>query len=684
MSEVRPFAPKDLFKFQPVSDPQISPDGSQIVYVVQNVDLEKNKGRTSLWIVPVNGGAPRRLTNPPAGSDHSPRWSPDGSRIAFVSDRKGKPQIHVIAVSGGEAQCIETAQRAGVPVWSPDGASLAFTASVFDKPADWTPYPGAPESDRQRAEEAANHDPSGEKKDGAKEPSQVKVISRLRFRMDGVGYFGDKRTHVFVVPADGSEKARQITSGDFDHNMPSWTPDSKAIICSACRRPDADLLSKNDIWRFDVATGEAALLYENAGPASGAQVSPDGKYLVFAGHESQHKGSTSSHLMLAALDASGKAARAVSLTARLDRPVGAAGQSDIRAMKMVSHQWAADSKGVYFLLGSRGESNLFFAPVDGSAPSKLTSGEERSVADFSVAANGTAALIIGDGATPDELHVLVNGAERVLTDHNAVARELAVVAPERFTYKGADGWDIDGWVIRPVGYEKGKRYPTVLSIHGGPHGAYGAGLTVFFQALASAGFAVVYTNPRGSQTYGQDFALAVVQDWGGKDFQDIMAGVDKVIDMGIADPDRLGVMGWSYGGYMTCWTVTQTERFKAAITGAPVSDCLSMIGTTDIPFFSEWHAGGNPWTREGEERLLSRSAIRYMDRVTTPTMVVCGEGDLRCPISQAEEFYLALKRIGKAPAVHIRYPGEFHGLSKPKHKLDRYERTIAWFKHYLA
>ncbi|HWI62455.1 MAG TPA: S9 family peptidase [Symbiobacteriaceae bacterium] len=682
MSLLQPVTPKDLFRFHPVSDPQISPDGSLIAYVVQTIDLEQNKSRSALWVVPARGGEPRRLTNPAEGSDRAPRWAPDGESLAFLSDRKGKPQLWVIPIHGGEARCVETKQRpVGEPVWSPDGRQIAFTANVFAKAEDWTPYPGAPAGDRQRAVEAANHEPGPNGKPEGKEPSGVKVITRLKFRMDGVGYYGDKRNHIFVVPADGSAPARQITTGDFDHVQPCWTADGAAVICSALRREDADLFNRTDLWRFDVTTGEATLLCESTGPSWSAQVAPDGRHLIFAGHRSEHQGSTTGQLFLLPLE--GSAGHPVNLTMALDRPIGPAGTSDVRSAPFFAHRWAPDSRGVYFLLGDRGDSELWYAPVDGGAPAQVTRGSERTITDFSIAADGTIALLIGDGATPDEVFVLVGGEERCLTGHNAVTQELAVVRPERFTYQGAEGWPVDGWVIKPVGYEPGRRYPTVLSVHGGPHSAYGSSLMILFQVLASAGFAVVYTNPRGSQCYGQEFALAVVQDWGGKDFEDIMAGVDAVVDSGLADPDRLGVMGWSYGGFMTCWTVTHTDRFKAAITGAPVADNHSMIGTSDIPWFSEWHLGGNPWTREGEERLLAHSSIRYADRVTTPTMVVGGEGDLRCPISQAEEFYIALKRLGKVPAVHVRYPGEFHGIAKPKHRLDRYERTVAWFKYYL-
>jgi dipeptidyl aminopeptidase/acylaminoacyl peptidase len=681
MSLKRPISPNDLFRFTPVSDPQLSPDGQSALYVVTTFDLEINKKRTALWLVPTGGGAPRRLTNPTKGSDHSPRWSPCGKKIAFLSDRNEKPQLWVIDPQGGEARCVETAQRVGsAPVWSPNGSSIAFTASIFAKGEDWAPYPGAPEGDRQRAAEVAAHQPGDEKKNG-KEPNGIKVITRLKFRMDGVGYYGDKRSHLFVVPADGSGPARQVSTGDYDHTSPAWTPSGAALYCAALRREDADQLNRSDIYRVDVASGEVTLVYENPGPVYDIQVAPDGGHLAFGGHENQHEGSTSSHLMLLPLTRDG--AQALSLTASLDRPLGAWAPSDLRSMSMAAGQWAADSQGVYCLVGDRGESNLWYAPAGGGAPTQVTRGEGRTIYAFSLAQRGQILLQAGTSNAPDELYLLAGGEERRLTEQNPITQEFDLVQPERFTYEGADGWPMDGWLIKPVGYEPGKRYPTVLSIHGGPHGGYGTGLQVFFQTLASAGFAVLYVNPRGSQTYGQAFAKAVVEDWGGADYQDIMKGVDAVVAMGIADPDRLGVMGWSYGGYMTSWVVTQTDRFKAAITGAPVANRHNFVGTTDIPWFMAWHGGGNPWKEEGARKLLERSAITYADRVVTPTMVVCGEGDLRCPIEQAEQFYLALKRIGKAPAVHVRYPGEYHGFVKPLHIQDRYERAIAWFSHYL-
>ncbi len=675
---MRKVVPQDLFRFRLISDPQISPDGSQVAFVVRQSDLEANQTRSTLWVVPTVGGEPRQLTNPSQGSDRMPRWSPDGSRLAFLSDRGGKTQIWVIPAAGGEASCVETEQRPTDGLtWSPDGSHLAFTASIYLKDDDWQTYPGAPDWDRQRASDVATAEAGS---DAAKSLADVKVITRLKFRMDGVGYYGDKRSHICTVPADGSAPARVISSGDFDHTHPAWSSCGQYIYCAALRQPDADHFNRQDLWRFAVATSEARLIFEHAGPVSLPTPSPDGRYVAFGGHSNEHYGSTSTQLLL--LDLASR--QLTSLTAPLDRPLGPGGPSDLRVVPAAnSGQWAPDSSGLYFLLADQGESHLFFAPVDGTPPRKLTTGEERTVFDFSAAVNGNIALLIGDGANPDDLYLLVDSIERRLTDLNPFIRELTISRPEKFTYDGANGQPVDGWLIRPVGYEEGKRYPTVLSIHGGPHGHYGWSLQVLFQTLASSGFAVLYTNPRGSQTYGQAFANAVVGDWGGDDYIDIMKGVDQVIAMGVADPDRLGVTGWSYGGFMTCWTVTQTDRFRAAITGAPVANRHNFIGTTDIPWFMEWHAGGNPWEREGEERLLERSAIVHVDKVNTPTMVVCGEGDLRCPIEQADQFYLALKRIGKVPAVQIRYPGEFHGIARPQHKFDRYERMIAWFRHYL-
>lgn len=689
----RPVTPQDLGAFQPVSDPQISPDGSAVAFVVTRADLRENRNRSSLWLVPV---APhltqRRLTNPERGSDRAPRWSPDGSQLAFISDRSGRPQVWIIDATGGEARCVETTERpAGPPVWSPDGSCIAFAAAVFDKPAGWEPYPGAPPGDRMRAGAAAAFEPGI----GAPEPNLTKVITRLKFRLDGVGYAGDRRSHIFVVPADGSELARQVTSGEFDHAFPAWSPDGRALYCSALRRDDADLLFRSDIWRFPLAGGEPACICENGGPMVDIQVSPDGRFLAFGGHDGRSGLSTSSHLLLLPLTGDGGAAGpARNLTEGLDRNVGVSGTSDVRPTRpATAGRWAAGSTGLYMLVADRGNAHLFYAPVDGAPPRRLTAGADRAVCDFSVAKNGDIAATIGDETSPDDIWLLDGGTGRRLTDQNPVARELDLVRPERFRYAGAGGQPVEGWVVRPRGGAPrggasegrepgGGPFPTVVCIHGGPHAAYGSHLMLQFQMLAAAGIAVLYTNPRGSQTYGQAFASAVVQDMGGQDFEDIMAGVDAAVAAGIADPDRLGITGWSYGGYLTAWAVTRTSRFKAALAGAPITDMYAFSGTEDLTGLMGWMSGLLPWADRAEQ-LLARSPVRHADRVTTPLMLVAGESDLRCPPSQSDELFTALKRLGRVPVVYIRYPGEGHKLNKPQHLLDYYERMLAWFKHYL-
>lgn len=684
MATPRPALPADLLRFQTVSDPRIAPDGSRVAYVVTSHDPDQEKPRSAIWIVQTRYGTPRRLTNPREGSDRSPRWSPDGTRLAFISTRKGgRPQVWLIDPTGGEARCLETEQAVSTePVWSPDGSQIAFAAGVYSKESDSTPYPGAPAGDRERAAEAAAN---GGKENGRKQSSGVTVITRLQYKLDGVGLFGDKRSHIFVLPVDGSGPARRVTSGDFDHQFPAWSPDGKSIYCAARRGSDSDYHNRRDLWRFDLSGGPPALVLGGLGPIMNPAASPDGTRIAFMGHDNRHFLSTSAQVMVLNLKDGMADGPPYSLTSALDRDVSSGPMTDIAVeLTMPSCQWTPDGRGLYFLVADRGDAHLFFAEAAGGLPVRLTGGEERSIGAFSVSVDGGVALLAGDAVTAPEVTFLQDGEERRLTDHNRWAREqLALVRPERLQYAGADGWPIEGFLIRPVGYVEGKRYPLVVAVHGGPHAAYGSSLMVQAQMLAGAGFAVLCTNPRGSTTYGQKFALAVVADFGGADFVDILSGVDAAVARGVADPDRIGITGWSYGGYMACRAVTLTERFRAALAGAPVVNQHSMFGTSDLPLFAEWMGGGLPHTPEGEARLMAHSSIQGVSRVTTPTLLLVGENDLRCPASQAEEFYVGMRRWDRAPAVLVRYPGESHGLTRPAHRLDRYERTLAWFRHWL-
>jgi len=744
--------PEDLFKFKSPGDPQVSPDGTMVAYVVSQADKKADKNLTYIWVAPVNGGKRRRITS--TGKDRAPRWSPDGKRLAFISERSGKPQIWIMEMEGGEAWHLVTDEAVrGVPVWSPDGKYIAFVARAFTKSDTWIPYPGAPEWDRRRALEQAeralagkNKSGTGEKAsegNGGKRVSDVKVITRFRYRFDGIGYFGDLRNHIFMVrvpessPDRGEVKGntRRLTTGDYDHDSPAFSPDGRYIAFTAVRRDDADYLQKQDIWLLEVSTGRLIQLLDGDGPCFYPRWSPDGRKIAFSGHDNSYKGSTTPCLwvldvesFLKEIDQRGNLSspkpltlkNAQNLTVGMDKPLGNRVSSDVRyAILLPPFSWKNENT-LLFLSCDKGATGLYEVSVESGEIATLWHDPGKTVAAFSEN-SGTLVLQVGSPTQPEELYLFKKDAgtgcktqnygcheakegflpeketacaderedqkasDRVhcltrLTNCNAWLEEVSLGEFERFSYTGADSWDIDGWLVYPSGYEKGKRYPLVLYIHGGPHGVYGSAFMFQAQIFASKGYAVLYTNPRGSQSYGQKFAYACVGDWGGKDYQDIMAGVDEVIARGIADPKRMFVTGWSYGGFMTSWVVTQTNRFKAAVAGAVVTDRYSMYSTSDITFFGEHHFGGMPW--DEPERVLERSPIAHVRKVQTPVMLLHGEGDLRCPVSQSEEFYLALKRLGKT-AVFIRYPGEFHGFTKPSHRFDRYARMVAWFDHYL-
>lgn len=647
----RPLQPEDIYLLRTVTDPQMSPDGKRVAYVVSWNDRESDEARMAVYVAPVDGRRPaRRFTQ--GTRDHSPRWSPDGRYLAFVSRRGEKNQLFLAPLDGGEA-FQATKARFGIsqPAWSPDGRRVAYVARVGE-------YKEA--KDRSPIEKAA-----------------PRVIRDLRYKLDGIGFFDERRLHVFTVDVESGAET-QVTDGDWNDEQPSWSPDGRWIAFVSDRERDRHQRQwRTDVWAVPSTGGRARKLTRSRGAASYPTFSPDGRYIAFVGHESGEAGSaTNAHLLVVPAEG-GRAPR--SLSAPIDRsvvghPVAVSGRS---------FAWLPDGEGLVFLAGDRGTVALYRADVANGSVSKVLGGE-RQVEAFALAPDGRRIAFTAVWASePGEIYsaTLDGGRERNLSHANDELRGAVEFAPiRRMAYRAPDGLEIEAFVLYPPGYQRGKRYPTVLQIHGGPHAFHPSGFTFMpHQSLAGAGYVVLLPNPRGSSTYGEEFTQACVGDWGGRDFEDLMAGVDELVRHGIADPDRLYVGGYSYGGFMTTWAVGHTDRFRAAVVGAPVANQVSMFGTGDIPRFDVYEVGATPF--DDSEEYRRRSPVTYLANVKTPVLLLHHEGDLRCPIGQSEEVFQGLKLLNRE-VEFVRYPSGSHAVHAPSQQVDRMRRTLAWYESH--
>lgn len=671
MTVARAMLPEDLYRITFAGDAVISPDGRRVAYVQTRLDEEADDYRSSIWVVDADGGEAVQFTNGPK-RDSSPRWSADGRWLAFLSNRDGdKNQVWVMPTGGGEArQLTKLRNGAGSIAWSPDSRRIAFTSRVSTHP-DEEPDDGEQASVNGSRKDGANRNRTDEQKKTAR----ARVVTELKYKLNGEGFTYDRRPHIFVVDLDGGEP-RQITDGDYADQAPAWSPDGRWIAFSSARHAERDYDSVSDIFLVPAEGGEPRLLTPSCGPSNDPAFSPDGRRIAYFGHQDPHAGGARNTTPWVVSVDGGEP---MSLAGQLDRTIGTERPP----------AWSQDGHTIYAGVADRGAIGVRAFPVDGS-PSRLVVGGRRAVSSWSLAADGSRIAFTASEPTDPGNVFIADGSganERRLTDLNADwKQEVCLAQPEAFRYESVDGWTVEGWVMLPFGREEGIRYPTLLNVHGGPHMYYSWGFFDEFQVQAGAGYAVVYTNPRGSQSYGEEFAYACTRDWGGKDYQDVMNGLDAALRrFDFLDRDRLAVLGGSYGGFMTSWIIGHSDRFKAAVSERAVNALYSMFGSSDIGFhFQRFEVGGTP--QEVLDFYIERSPVTYAAQMTTPLLIVHSENDLRCPIEQAEQLFVTLKTLRRTEVVFVRFPEENHELSrsgKPSRRVERFHLILDWFDRFL-
>ncbi|HLM57750.1 MAG TPA: S9 family peptidase [Pyrinomonadaceae bacterium] len=654
-----------------VASPQVSPDGSQIVYTRRWTDKVNDKYEDEIWVMDPDGGRNRFLTK---GSQAA--WSPDGKRLAYVAP--GQPAGSQIFVrwtdAPGETQLTRLERSPSNLAWSPDGRRIAFNMLVPGNPGLKVNMPARPT--------------------GAKWVDAPRVVDRLNYRSDGTGWRPEGFTHVFVISDQGGTP-RQLTDGDYQHGAPEWTPDSASIIFSGVRKPDAEYVrGGSDIYVVSLAGGAARALTDREGPDTNPTVSPDGRFIAYTGFDQTKNTYHVSKLYL--MNADGTQKRA--LAADFDRaPSGLI--------------WDENNNGVYFVAEDRGSQNLWFQPGRGGPPKRLTDGAQiLNVTSISKGGLAVGTRSAADAPTDVFAFDLKRPAAglRLLTRVNAdvlEGRRLGQVEevwydsvggikqqgctaadsdPSQLKPSDCSKTRVQGWVVKPPDFDPSKKYPLLLYIHGGPHSMYGVGFNFEFQNHAAEGYVVLYTNPRGSTGYGRDFGNAINNNYPGQDYDDLMRGVDEVVRRGYVDERNLFVTGGSGGGVLTTWIVGHNDRFAAAVAMKPVVNWYSFVGTTDS---ADWYYNFQklPWEDPAEH--LRRSPLTYVGSVKTPTMILVGDLDLRTPLEQTEQYYRALK-LRKVPTAMVRLADEYHGfnadfgLRHPSNRVAQILYLRAWFDKY--
>ncbi len=671
MPAKKPITAEDLYDLQFVEDPQLSPDGKHLAFVKLSLDKLGNQYRRSIWLVrPDDPKAKPRQFTFGAKSDTSPRWSPDGATLAFVSARDGKPQIYLIGLDGGEARPLTSRPNgASNPVWSPDGRRLAFVSSV--------------NAEERRREDAGREDlpPASaleakhraeNKEDLEKKKADPRILTRFPYRT-GTEFLDDRHSHLYVMSVGGDEpgKPYRLTNGEMDFNEISWTKDGRFIISTQSRTPDYDPWMHQSLVRL-AAIGKRRPMQYISRPGyeySSPQVSPDGRWI--AALRVFDEGSWGHTVHLAVMPAGGGVVRV--LTETLDRSVE------------VFH-WSSDSRSLYFQAGDHGDVGIYRVSARGGGI-ELIVGGRRMVLGFSVDRAGRIAFTASTPERPTDLYFAAGKSEKRLSNFNdQLLSEREIAKTQAVRFKAPDGYELQGWLLRPAGFRKGRRkYPLAVNVHGGPHVMWGPSmpnLWLEWQLHAARGYAVFFSNPRGSEGYGEPHTDAIHNEWGELAMNDVLAGVEAVVGMGFVDPGRMALTGGSYAGYLTAWIVGHDHRFACAWAQRGLYNLLSWYGATDVPQLIEREFDG--FAFDNVEKLWQQSPLAYVRNIRTPLAIEHQDQDYRCPIADAEQLYTALKRL-KRPVVFYRYPREGHEMSRsgePQHRVDRLNRMVAWFDKY--
>jgi dipeptidyl aminopeptidase/acylaminoacyl peptidase len=632
----------DLFHQKNVSNPQISPEGDWIAYTITTTDKKTDKRSTRIWMSPPDGGEAIPMTAE-GYSASSPAWSPDGKYLTFLASKgeKAESQVWALNRKGGEAQAL-TKVKHGVSgyEWSPDGSQLLLMIKD-PKPED--------------------------KNEEGKEKPKPYVIDRLQFKRDYTGYLDRRRTHLYVQSV-GDTTVTQITSGDFDDSSPAWSPDGKLIAFVSNRTENPDGNSNSDIWVVaadNTDKGQTLLqITKNPGSDGSPTWNPDGKSIAhISSIEPDLLWYATNHLAITPANGKGKTTYP---TKDLDRNFG-------------SPQFSKDGQYIYAQLEDSGEEQFVKVDLKTKKVERLIKGEN-VVQTYHMNDKGQVATLVSTPTMPSEVYQLKGGELKPISKANDEWLEkLQLSNVENIHFKSKDGTEIEGFLYKPIGYKENLQYPTILWIHGGPVSQFNFSFNFTAQLYAAQGYAVVMANPRGSSGYGQDFSKAIFADWGNKDYQDVMAAVDHVVEKGVADPERLGVGGWSYGGILTNYVITKTDRFKGAMTGA--SEVLYVANYGHDHYQKQWEAElGLPWeNREAWERI---SPFNYVENIVTPTLIMGGAVDWNVPIHNSEQLYQSLKRLGRETQLIV-YPDEHHGIRRPSFQVDRFQRWVGWYDKYV-